>query len=142
MKRKLSPIYYIIPVVYIGVILFFVFMQFQAREEFNEQVGGLSVSGVYAKTLGGAKRMRQLEMRFHDLRHTYATLLLMAHQSPGYVQQQLGHSSISITMDIYCHWIPGEGRCGLEDALLGPENLAPNRVPNLHIFAYHKKRLQ
>jgi len=68
MKRKFSPIYYIIPVVYIGVILFFVFMQLQAREEFNEQVGSLSLSGVYAKTLGGAKRMRQLEMRFHDLR--------------------------------------------------------------------------
>jgi len=78
----------------------------------------------------------------HDLRHTYATLLLMAHQSPGYVQQQLGHSSISITMDIYCHWIPGEGRCGLEDALLGPENHAPNRVRKSHIIAYNKKRHQ
>lgn len=66
----------------------------------------------------------------HDLRHTYATLLLMAHQSPGYVQQQLGHSSISITMDIYCHWIPGEGRCGLEDALLGPENGVPKVYEN------------
>ncbi len=39
----------------------------------------------------------------HDLRHTYALIMLMAHQSPGYVQKQLGHSSISITMDIYCH---------------------------------------
>jgi len=78
----------------------------------------------------------------HDLRHTYATLLLMAHQSPGYVQKQLGHSSFSITMDIYCHWIPGEGREGLEDALLGSESVVPNRVPNLHIFAYNKKRLQ
>lgn len=78
----------------------------------------------------------------HDLRHTYATIMLMAHQSPGYVQQQLGHSSISTTMDIYCHWIPGEGRKGLEDALLGPENVAPNRVPKPHIIAYHKKWLQ
>ena len=77
----------------------------------------------------------------HDLRHTYATLLLMAHQSPGYVQKQLGHSSISITMDIYCHWIPGEGRGGLE-AALGGENIVPNRVRNAHIFAYMKKRSQ
>ncbi len=67
MKRKLSPIYYIIPVLYIGVILFFVLMQFQAREEFEENVGGLSVSGVYAKTLGGGQRMRHIEVRFHDL---------------------------------------------------------------------------
>jgi integrase len=71
----------------------------------------------------------------HDLRHTYASIMLMAHQSPGYVQRQLGHSSISITMDIYCHWIPGEGRRGLEEALLGgqgqvirPESLYGNRI--------------
>jgi hypothetical protein len=73
MKRKLSPIYYIIPVVYIGVILFFVFMQFQAREEFGEKVGSLSVSGVYAKTLGGARRIRQLDMQFHDLRMQFSS---------------------------------------------------------------------
>jgi hypothetical protein len=72
MKRKLSPIYYIIPVVYIGVILFFVFMQFLAREEFTEKVGSLSVSGVYAKTLGGAQRMRHLEVQFHDLRMEFS----------------------------------------------------------------------
>jgi len=74
----------------------------------------------------------------YDLRHTYATLLLMAHQSPGYVQKQLGHSSISITMDIYCHWIPGEGRNGLE-AALGGENGVPNPGENAHIFADMKK---
>jgi len=72
MKRKLSPIYYIIPVVYIAVILFFVFMQFQAREEFTEKVGSLSVSGVYAKTLGGSRRMRHLEMQFNDLRMEFS----------------------------------------------------------------------
>jgi integrase len=42
----------------------------------------------------------------HDLRHTYATFLLMDHYSLAYVQKQLGHSSISITVDIYGHWIP------------------------------------
>jgi integrase len=77
----------------------------------------------------------------HDLRHTYATIMLMAHQSPGYVQKQLGHSSISITMDIYCHWIPGEGRSGLEAALLG-DGRVRNRVRQSHIIAYKKKRLQ
>ncbi|MFC1819145.1 tyrosine-type recombinase/integrase [Thermodesulfobacteriota bacterium] len=55
----------------------------------------------------------------HDLRHTYATILLMAHQSPAYVQKQLGHSSIKTTVDIYGHWISGEGRGGLDDALGG-----------------------
>ncbi len=55
----------------------------------------------------------------HDLRHTYATTLLMAGMSPAYVQRQLGHSSIAITVDIYGHWVPGEGRAGLEAALAG-----------------------
>jgi len=54
-----------------------------------------------------------------DLRHTYATILLMAHQSPAYVQKQLGHSSIKTTVDIYGYWISGEGRGGLEEALGG-----------------------
>jgi len=46
----------------------------------------------------------------HDLRHTYATILLMDHYSPAYIQKQLGHHSISMTVDIYGHWIPGEGK--------------------------------
>jgi len=57
----------------------------------------------------------------HDLRHTYATMLLMDHYSPAYVQKQLGHSSISITVDIYGHWIPGEGKMDLTKTLRGPK---------------------
>ncbi|MHC1725096.1 MAG: tyrosine-type recombinase/integrase [Syntrophobacteraceae bacterium] len=53
----------------------------------------------------------------HDLRHTYASLLLMEHISPAYVQRQLGHYSIRMTVDIYGHWIPGEGRERLNQAL-------------------------
>ena len=45
-------------------------------------------------------------IRFHGLRHTYATLLLMQGESLVYVSKQLGHSSIKITVDVYCHWIP------------------------------------
>jgi len=55
----------------------------------------------------------------------------MAHQSPAYVQKQLGHSSISITVDTYGHWISGEGRQGLEKALLGPER---NRGEKMYIL--------
>jgi integrase len=53
----------------------------------------------------------------HDLRHSYSTILLMAHISPAYVQKQLGHHSISMTVDIYGHWVPGEGRERLDQAL-------------------------
>ena len=49
-----------------------------------------------------------------------ATTLLMAHQSPAFVKEQLGHSSFQIAVDIYGHWFPGEGRNGLEEALTGP----------------------
>lgn len=53
----------------------------------------------------------------HDLRHTYAIILLIAHISPAYIQKQLGHHSISMTVDIYDHWVPGEGRERLDRAL-------------------------
>ena len=42
-------------------------------------------------------------IRVHDLRHGYATLALRAGVNPKVVQQRLGHSSISVTMDIYSH---------------------------------------
>jgi len=71
----------------------------------------------------------------HDLRHTYATVLLMAHISPVYVKEQLGHSSIEITVDTYGHWIPGEGCEGLEEALKLP---VQNRDEN-RIFSHIKK---
>jgi integrase len=57
----------------------------------------------------------------HDLRHSYATALLMDHYSPAYVQKQLGHSSISITVDIYWHWIQGEGKKDLTATLRVPK---------------------
>ncbi len=59
----------------------------------------------------------------HDLRHSYASVLLMSHISPAYVQKQLGHSKISTTIDIYGHWIPGEGRENLELALRTQQKL-------------------
>jgi integrase len=45
-------------------------------------------------------------MRFHDQRHTCATLLLMRYVHPKFVQKLLGHKSIAITLDLYSHWIP------------------------------------
>jgi integrase len=43
------------------------------------------------------------EIRFHDLRHTSATLLLSANVHPKIVQERLGHSSITLTLDTYSH---------------------------------------
>jgi len=47
-----------------------------------------------------------LDTRFHDLRHTAATLLLTKGVHPKIVQELLGHSSISITLDTYSHVLP------------------------------------
>lgn len=46
------------------------------------------------------------DVRFHDLRHTCATLLLSARVNPKVVSEMLGHASIAITLDIYSHVIP------------------------------------
>lgn len=45
-------------------------------------------------------------MRFHDLRHSAATILLTKGVHPKIVQELLGHSSISMTMDTYSHVLP------------------------------------
>ena len=49
-------------------------------------------------------------IRFHDLRHTFATLLIQNGEPIAYVQKQLGHSSIKLTVDTYTHWMPGKNR--------------------------------
>jgi integrase len=45
-------------------------------------------------------------IRFHDLRHTYATLALLNGDKPKVVQETLGHASITLTMDTYSHLLP------------------------------------
>ncbi|MGI6631817.1 MAG: tyrosine-type recombinase/integrase [Bacillota bacterium] len=42
-------------------------------------------------------------VRFHDARHTFATMLLEAGEDSKIVQELLGHSAISVTLDIYSH---------------------------------------
>jgi integrase len=48
-------------------------------------------------------------IRFHDLRHTCATLLLTKAVHPKVVQELLGHASIQITLDTYSHLLPDMG---------------------------------
>lgn len=60
-------------------------------------------------------------IRFHDLRHTAATLLLSAGTHPKVVSEMLGHSSIAITLDRYSHFVPAlhEDAAMTLDRLLG-----------------------
>jgi integrase len=48
--------------------------------------------------------------RYHDLRHTFASLLLTAGAPIAYVSEQMGHSSIELTVKRYGHLIPGANR--------------------------------
>ena len=52
------------------------------------------------------KRAGLKEMRFHDLRHSFATLMLEQGENPKVVQEILGHSQISLTLDTYSHVLP------------------------------------
>jgi integrase len=49
------------------------------------------------------------EIRFHDLRHTCATLLLGRGVHPKLVQELLGHATIAMTLDTYSHYLPSMG---------------------------------
>lgn len=46
-------------------------------------------------------------VRFHDLRHTFASLMLLRGAKPKVISEALGHSSVAFTMDIYSHIIEG-----------------------------------
>ena len=60
-------------------------------------------------------------MRFHDLRHTCATLLLAQGFNPKLVQEYLGHSEIGTTLNVYSHVLPQQRdeTAARMDALLG-----------------------
>jgi integrase len=45
-------------------------------------------------------------VRFHDLRHTCATLLLSKNVNPKIVSEMLGHATVAITLDTYSHVLP------------------------------------
>lgn len=49
-------------------------------------------------------------IRFHDTRHTHATLLLKAGVPPHVVSERLGHSTVAFTLDRYAWVLPGQQR--------------------------------
>jgi integrase len=76
-------------------------------------------------------------VRFHDLRHTFASLMLMRGAKPKVISEALGHSSVAFTMDVYSHIIDGmqEEAMALLDGVL-PEGVSrqnnANLTPTLH----------
>ena len=76
-----------------------------------------TVSHTFGKIASGAGLSK---IRFHDLRHAHASLMLRTGADPKVISERLGHSSIAITMDIYAHILPGlqeEAAIRFEEAL-------------------------
>jgi len=71
------------------------------------------------------------EIRVHDVRHTYASLLLSDGASLVYVKEQMGHSSIQMTVDIYGHLIPSSNRAAVNrlDGRINPQVAATQAQP-------------
>jgi integrase len=46
------------------------------------------------------------KIRFHELRHTCASLLLSANVNPKVVSEMLGYATVAVTLDIYSHVMP------------------------------------
>jgi integrase len=70
-------------------------------------------------------------IRFHDLRHTFGYLLIQAGATLPYVRDQLGHSSIQVTADVYGHLLPGANVSYMDklDAPTSPQPSATQTQP-------------
>jgi len=83
---------------------------------FISESGKVQIYQNFRHALSRCLEMAKLRrIRIHDLRHTYATIRLLRGHNIGDVSYQLGHSSLSITYDIYGHWIPGKFKSEVDE---------------------------
>ena len=75
---------------------------------FPEPDGTLWAPDKLTRAFAALVRRHGLEgLRFHDLRHSHATQLLRQGVHPKVVSERLGHATVSITLDLYSHVLPG-----------------------------------
>jgi len=77
-----------------------------------------TVTHIFARVV----RKAGLELRLHDLRHSFASVMLAAGVNVKAISQSMGHANIGITLDTYAHLLPGAGKTAAEhfDKLLKP----------------------
>jgi integrase len=78
-----------------------------------------------------AKRAGISGVRFHDLRHTFASLMLLRGAKPKVISEALGHSSVAFTMDVYSHIIEGmqsDAMALLDEVLPVGKNRVENKI--------------
>lgn len=82
---------------------------------FCNSVGNIMASSQISRALKRALNAANLpDIRFHDLRHSHATILLKENVNPKIVSERLGHSSIQITLDLYSHVTDSIGGIAVE----------------------------
>lgn len=74
---------------------------------FTNSVGGQVDAGGLKRTWRRIREKSGVDMRFHDLRHAHASLLVRGGVHAKVIQERLRHKQISTTMDIYGHLMPG-----------------------------------
>ena len=87
--------------------------------------------GVFDRALEKAKLQK---IQIHDLRHSYASMLIQAGESLAYIRDQIGPHSIKITVDIYAHLAPEgnkEAVDRLDDTATGRNTDAPKKEKEL-----------
>ena len=91
--------------------------------------------GVLSHSFNRMARQAGLEnVRFHDLRHTFASLMLLRGAKPKVISEALGHSSVAFTMDTYSHIIEGmqeDAMALLDEVLPAGKNGARKNNANL-----------
>jgi integrase len=82
----------------------------------------LDPSSVTHTFLKAVRRAGLKGLRLHDLRHSYASLMMAAGVNIKVISQSMGHANIGITLDTYGHLLPGMGKTAAErfDKLLRP----------------------
>jgi len=89
----------------------------------NEAGGPINYSNMVRRHYHPALEAADLpRIRFHDLRHTYASLMISHGENIKYIQSQLGHSSPTVTLNVYAHLMKPtnqEAACRLENSVFG-----------------------
>jgi integrase len=96
---------------------------------FTNRTGGGLEDGVVERALVQALASARLpRVPVHDLRHTTATVLLAAGTHPKVVQDLLGHSAITLTLDTYSHLAQPLHEEAAQDGYLAPHRLNQRSV--------------
>ena len=72
--------------------------------EFGRVVNPMALTRALDRT---GRRVQAGHVKLHDLRHFHISVLLQNGQNPVLVSKRLGHSTVSMTLDIYGHLMPG-----------------------------------